>query len=220
VAEVAPQPGEKLLDLACGTGGVAVLAARAGADVTGLDISPDQLAKARARSEAEGLAIAWDEGDCLALPYADDSFDVVISTFGFVFAADHPRAAHELARVCRPGARIALTAWPADDWSELGGRVGREYPIGDDAREWARADYAERLLGDRFALGFAGGDWVVRAESAEALWELLASSSPPLKQWLESLDEAGRREGERVYLDFLASGELRREYALILGRRR
>jgi hypothetical protein len=145
---------------------------------------------------------------------------VVASTFGVVFAADHRRAADELARVCRPGARVAVTAWLADEWSDLGARVGRDYPAGNDAHDWARRSYVEALLGDAFDLTFARGTSVIRAESAEALWELLASSAPLLRRWLESLDGARRRAVDRVYLDFLASGELRREYALVLGRRR
>jgi SAM-dependent methyltransferase len=220
VDELAPRAGERLLDLACGTGAVALRAARTSADVTGLDISPDQLAKARQHAASEGLSIRFDEGDCLALPYEDASFDVVASTFGLVFAADHRRAAEELTRVCRRGGRIAFTAWPADEWSQLGARAGREYPPGDDARDWAEPPYVRALLGRAFALRFERGEWIVRADSADVLWELLASSVPPLKRWLDSLDGERRRDVDRVYLDFLASGELRRAYTLVLGHRR
>jgi SAM-dependent methyltransferase len=220
VDELAPRTGERLLDLACGTGGVALLAARRGAEVTGLDISPDQLAKARERAAADGLSVRFDRGDCRALPYDDASFDVVASTFGVVFAGDHQRAAGELARVCRRAGRIAVTAWPADEWSQLGARLGREYSPGDDARDWARPAFVRALLGEAFALRLERGDWVVRAESADALWEFLRDSVPPLKHWLDSLDAARRREVDRAYLDFLAAGELRREYTLVLGRKR
>ncbi len=116
VGTLAIEPGARVLDVACGTGGVALRAARAGADVVGIDISADQLAKARGAAEAEGLAIRFDEGDCQELPYGDAAFDAVASAFGAIFAPDHRRAADELARVCRPGGRLALTAWPKDEW--------------------------------------------------------------------------------------------------------
>src|SRR4051812_11819074 len=103
VRTLAVEPGTRLLDVACGTGGVALRAARADADVTGIDISADQLAKARRAAEAEGLAIRLDEGDCQELPYADAEFDAVASAFGAIFAPDQERTAAELARVCRPG---------------------------------------------------------------------------------------------------------------------
>jgi ubiquinone/menaquinone biosynthesis C-methylase UbiE len=116
VGALAIEPGVRVLDVACGTGGVALRAARAGASVVGIDISADQLAKARRAADNEGLAIRFDEGDCQELPYADAEFDAVASAFGVIFAPDQERAASELARVCRSGGRLALTAWPQDDW--------------------------------------------------------------------------------------------------------
>jgi len=216
VRTLAPEPGERFLDLACGTGAVALLAAKAGSDVVGLDISPGQLAKARDAAAEAGLDIRFDEGDAQELPYDDGAFDVVASAFGLIFAPSHERAAAELARVMRPGGRLAMTAWPRDAYSEL----GREYPEGDDSREWGRRERAGELLGDAFELGFEDGEWVVVADSAEELFELVKTSAPPVKAWFEKLDEAGRAEGEREYLDFLAGGELRRPYLLIVGRRR
>src|SRR5581483_7544410 len=108
VAALDLRPGDRVLDLACGTGGVALRAARAGADVTGLDISPDQLAKARAAAAAAGLEIRFDEGDVQELPYGEAEFDAVASVFGMIFADDAGRAAAELARVCRPGGRLVF----------------------------------------------------------------------------------------------------------------
>src|SRR5439155_16998827 len=125
VEALAIEPGERVLDVACGTGGVALRAARAGADVVGIDISADQLAKARRAADAEGLAIRFDEGDCQELPYAEAEFAVVVSVFGAIFAPDHARTAAELVRVCRPGGRLALTAWRKDAWWDINRRAGR-----------------------------------------------------------------------------------------------
>jgi SAM-dependent methyltransferase len=162
----------------------------------------------------------FDEGDCQVLPYPDASFDAAASTFGLVFASSHERAAQELARVCRSGARIAVTSWTFDAWSELGARAGRPDLEGDDARLWSRADYVRALLGGVFDLRFQRAEWAVVADSGEELWQLLATSVPPLKAWLDSLDPVARDRAEDVYREFLSGGELRREYVLILGSRR
>ena len=219
VQALALTPGERVLDVACGTGGVALRAARAGADVVGIDISADQLAKAR-RAAEEGLAIRFDEGDCQELPYGDAEFGAVASAFGAIFAPDHARTATELARVCRPGGRLALTAWPKDAWSETHSRAGRVFVEDADAREWFEPDHVRGLLGDAFELEFDTGTWGVEADSAAALWELVSSSMPPLRAWLAGLDDEARARAESVYLESLADGALTREYRLVTGVRR
>ena len=220
VEALAIEPGARVLDVACGTGGVALRAARAGAEVTGIDISADQIAKARRAAEEEGLAIRFDEGDCQELPYGDAEFDAVASAFGAVFAPDQERTAGELARVCRPGGRFALTAWPADEWSEVHARAGRVFVEDVDAREWAKEAHVRALLGDAFDLEFQAGEWRVEADSGEALWELASTSMPPLRAWLAGLDADARARAEAVYLEALASGVLARNYVLVLGTRR
>ena len=111
IARLALKPGVSLLDVACGTGNLAIPAARAGAIVTGVDIATNLLEQARARAESEGLTIQFDEGDAESLPYADAAFDVVVSMFGAMFAPRPERVAAELVRVCRPGGRIAMANW-------------------------------------------------------------------------------------------------------------
>ena len=211
--------GEAFLDLACGTGAVAIRAARLGAEVTGLDISADQLAKARAAAGAEGLAIRFDEGDCEALPYADASFDAVASVFGVVFAPDHARAAAELARVTRPGGRIAVTAWYEDEWARTGRALGRPDPAGDDEYEWSDEGAVRRLLGDAFELRFEDGEWLV-VDSPAALWQLVSTSAPPLKAWLETRTEGERAAAEQAYLRLFSGGALRRQFLLVFGTQR
>jgi SAM-dependent methyltransferase len=219
VDELEPAPGQAFLDLACGTGAVALRAAQRGADVTGLDISADQLAKARAAAEADGLSVRFDEGDCQALPYDDASFAAVASVFGLIFAPSHARAAGELARVTSSGGRIVFTAWPEDDWVRLGREVGRPDPPGEDTTEWSREEHVRELLDESFELRFDSGEWLVR-DTPEALWELVSTSVPTIRGWLKTLEPSRRDEVADAYLRLFAGGELRRPYVLVLGRRR
>lgn len=105
------KPGMKVLDVACGTGNLALPAARAGAAVTGVDIAPNSLEQARERAAAEGLDIKFDEGDAEALPYEDASFDAVVTMYGAMFAPRPDLVAAELKRVCKPGGFIAMGNW-------------------------------------------------------------------------------------------------------------
>src|SRR6187401_3398208 len=114
VERLAPQPGEHWLDLGCGTGDVAFHAARAGAIVTGSDLSPTLIETAERHARELGLDLTLEVADCQALHYPDASFDVVSSSVGVIFAPDHARVAAELARVCKPGGRVGLTAWRKD----------------------------------------------------------------------------------------------------------
>jgi ubiquinone/menaquinone biosynthesis C-methylase UbiE len=115
--------GERVLDVACGNGNAALAAARRFARVTGVDYVPALLARAGARAAADGLPLELREGDAEALPFADGAFDVVLSTFGVMFAPDQERAARELLRVCRHGGRIGLASWTPD------GFVGQMFKV-------------------------------------------------------------------------------------------
>lgn len=108
------QPGMQVLDVVCGTGNLAIPAARAGAIVTGVDIATNLLEQARSRAKAEGLNIQFDQGDAEQLPYPDASFDFVVSMFGAMFAPRPEMVAAELVRVCRSGGRIAMANWTSD----------------------------------------------------------------------------------------------------------
>jgi 2-polyprenyl-3-methyl-5-hydroxy-6-metoxy-1,4-benzoquinol methylase len=115
--------GARMLDVGCGAGQIAIPAARAGVVVTGVDIASNQIAQARARADAEGLNVRFDEGDAEMLPYEDASFDVVVSLVGAMFAPRPERVAAELLRTCKPGGRIAMANWTPE------GFVGQMFKI-------------------------------------------------------------------------------------------
>jgi len=108
--------GSRVLDVAAGNGNATLAAARHWCDVTSTDYVPSLLEAGRARAEAEGLTVQFQEADAEALPFADASFDVVVSTFGVMFTPDQQRAAHELARVCKPGGKIGLANWTPESF--------------------------------------------------------------------------------------------------------
>ncbi|MGE0593374.1 MAG: class I SAM-dependent methyltransferase [Vicinamibacterales bacterium] len=114
-------PGDRLLDVACGSGQLALVAARRGLEVTGVDIAANALDAARGRARSEGLTVAFDEGDAESLPYADGAFDVVATLFGAMFAPRPELVARELVRVCRPGGTIAMANWTRE------GFIGRMF---------------------------------------------------------------------------------------------
>lgn len=111
ITRLAITPGERVLDVATGTGNLALPAARAGAIVTAQDIAPNLLDEGRRHAEREGLAIQFDEGNCEHLPYDDDSFDTIVTMFGAMFAPRPDHVVNELLRVCRKGGRIAMANW-------------------------------------------------------------------------------------------------------------
>jgi SAM-dependent methyltransferase len=104
-------PGARVLDVAAGTGNAAIPAARRGAVVTASDLVPELLDAGRRRAEAEGLVLDWVQADAEHLPFEDESFDVVMSSIGVMFAPHHQDSADELVRVCRPGGTIGLLSW-------------------------------------------------------------------------------------------------------------
>jgi SAM-dependent methyltransferase len=169
-------PGMRVLDVACGPGNAAIPAARAGAEVTGLDLVPDLLEHGREKAEAAGLHIEWVEGDAEELPFEDDSFDRVLSTFGHMFAPRHRRTAEEMARVCRPGGAIVTTTWVAEGTVGIVfGRMAPYMPPPPDFAQppilWGSEDYVRELFaGVATGFEFERHSATIEAESMEA-WE-------------------------------------------------
>lgn len=232
VAALQPHAEEMWLDVATGTGAVARLAARAGADVTGLDLAPDLIETARGQTSAEGLSIRFDVGDAEALPYEDASFDVVVSTFGVMFAPDHSAVAQELARVSRPGGRLGLASWTED--SGIGDifRVMKPFQAAPPPQgvgnpfAWGDEGHIRELLGDHFDLELEVLDTEHRPSSGEEAWEIFSTSYGPTKTLAESLDDERREELHRSWVDLYERSRVgdeivqHRNYLRVLGTRR
>jgi SAM-dependent methyltransferase len=154
VAATGVRAGDRVLDVAAGTGNAAVPAALTGAEVVASDLTPELFVAGRQFAARNGVEITWEEGDAEALPYDDDSFDVVLSCVGVMFAPHHQLAADELLRVCRPEGRIGLLSWtPTGFVGELF-RTMKPYappppPGAQPAPLWGDEDHVRALLGDR-----------------------------------------------------------------------
>ena len=146
--------GMKVLDIAAGTGNASVPAAKTGAQVTASDLTPDLLEAGRPRAEAEGVSLEWIEADAENLPFDDESFDVVMSSIGVMFAPHHQEAADQMVRVCRPGGTIALLSWTPEGmigalFRAMGGFMPPPPPGASPPPLWGGEDYLRELFGDR-----------------------------------------------------------------------
>jgi ubiquinone/menaquinone biosynthesis C-methylase UbiE len=231
IARLDPQPGKRWLDLACGTGAVSERAARAGAEVVGIDLAPALVDTARERAKEQRLEIDYRVGDCERLESVDDaSFDIVSSTCGIMFAPDHAATARELARVVRPGGRIGLANWTPD------GGLGRMFKMmapfqpstpPSSPFDWGREERVRELIGDSFELEIDEQVSTLGTADGEEYWQLFSTSYGPTKTLAASLPEARREEFHRAWVDFFEhnyrDGDTivhTREYLLILGTRR
>jgi SAM-dependent methyltransferase len=183
INRVDPRQGERVLDVACGLGAIAARAARRGADVTAIDLAPNMIERASARPEP----VDWQIGDCQSLPFEDDSFDVVVSSFGVIFAPDPHRAAAELSRVCR--GRLAFTAWIGEPGRDLWQGTA---PICGPSRLWSSETGAAHLL-PTFDLVAEEGVWWLRGGSGRAIWSWVVRTSPTVRARLEQLSRAQAR---------------------------
>ena len=226
---LAPAPGDRWLDLACGTGAIAERAAAGGADVTGLDLSPALIETAKERAAELGLDIEYMVGDAENLPFEDGSYDKVSSTFGIMFAPDHDAVARELARVTATGGRLALANWTPQGGLGKMFKVMAPYqpaPPPSSPFDWGDESRVRELLGDAFDLEIEEYVSPLRMPSAEDYWELFSTSYGPTKTLAESLGER-REELHRDWIEFFETnyeddGEIvhTREYLLISGVRR
>lgn len=200
--------GEKVLDVATGSGNAALAAARLQTEVVGIDYVPTLLERARERAQAERLTIDFREGDAEKLPFADDSFDSVISVFGSMFAPDHKQTAREIVRVARPGGTIALASWTPDGViGALFRTVGQFAPppagLASPAL-WGTAEHLASIFGPDVGWVHSTGWFTFRFASAEAFVDYFLANYGPT---LQALTAAGDR-GEELRAAF---GELVRD---------
>jgi SAM-dependent methyltransferase len=197
--------GERVLDVAAGNGNAALAAARRGADVTASDYVPELLARAHARASADGLTIETREADAEALPFADGTFDAVLSTFGVMFTPHQKRAAAELVRVCRPGGRVGLANWTPDGFVGLMFKIVGRYvppPAGvPSPLAWGTEASLRELFGDRIeTLEIARRQFVFRYRSAQDWLDTFRNFYGPLHKAFAALDEAERAAFEQDLL--------------------
>ena len=223
--------GKQWLDVGCGTGELASLAARTGADVTGVDLSTHLVQTARRQAREWEVDVTFDVADCESLPYEPASFDLVSSSVGAMFAPDHAAVAAELARVCRLGGRLAMTAWIREGHIASFFDLLDEYapsgpPEAGDPMAWGRPEHADALPGGAFDVTTSRCDATWRSPSAEEMVDAFATGFGPLKTLLAAMPSSrGDELLGRLRADFETYRTddgivMARPYTLIQGVRR
>lgn len=189
--------GQRVLDVAAGNGNATLAAARRGADVTSTDYVPALLERGRARAAAEGLNIVFQEADAEALPFASESFDVVLSTFGVMFTPNQEQAAQELLRVCRPGGTIGLANWTPESFiGNVFRTIGNYVPPAPGVKSpalWGSEERLRELFGDSIAeWSLNRRSFVFRYRSAEHWLDVFRTYYGPALKAFAALDAAGQ----------------------------
>lgn len=231
------EPGQRVLDVAAGTGNTAIRAAEAGAEVIASDLTPENFESGRAEAAERGVELQWVEADAEALPFGDREFDAVTSSVGALFAPHHQRVADEMLRVCRPAGTIGMINFTPD------GLIGDFFdvlapympPPPDDALPpplWGDEAHVRGLFGDRVeSLELRPGSYVERAASPEAYVELFTRRFGPVVATYESLVDDPERRAlfDRDFLEFATRAnagpdggpaQYRYDYVTMLARKR
>ena len=218
--------GREVLDVGCGTGVVALTAARFGAKVTGVDLTPELLVRARENGAIMGLDIAWQEGDAEALPFADAKFDIVVSQFGHMFAPRPEIAVKEMLRVLKPGGTIAFSTWPPElmvgRMFAVTGKYAPPPPPGvSPPQQWGDPSIVrERLGGAIKDLCFARDAMVFQILSVPHYRAFMESNVGPIAKLVQSLHAdqqklaAFRREVDDLASLYFEDNLLRQDFLL------
>lgn len=218
--------GERVLDVACGTGVVAITAARAGARVTGIDLTPELLHRARENARISEVEIDWNEGDAENLPFSDASFDVVVSQFGHIFAPRPEVAVAEMLRVLRPGGRIAFSTWPPELYvGRSFALMGKYMPPPPDVPSpmlWGDPQVIQQRLGKRVKdLVFARATMNVPVLSVQLHQSNIERTVGPRMKLVEVLSASDpaklaqlRSEAQAITEEYLEGNVLRQDYLL------
>jgi len=189
--------GQRVLDVATGSGNAALSAARRGCEATGIDYVPALIERARERAAAERLPARFEVGDCEEIPYPDESFDVVLSVYGAMFAPNQEKAAQELIRVCRRGGRIGMANWtPAGFWGKTFGLVGKYVPPPEGLRpapEWGTEKRLRELFGGTTSsIQITERSALFRYRDSAQWIEVFRTHFGPIIRTLEALDRKRR----------------------------
>jgi ubiquinone/menaquinone biosynthesis C-methylase UbiE len=201
VVEAAGVTGDDVvLDVACGSGNATIPAAETGAGTTGLDITPELIEAGKKNAADAGVEIEWIEGDAQDLPFDDAAFDVVLSVFGCMFAPDHRKTAAELARVLKPGGRLAVAAWrPEGNVGRMFGTIASHLPPPPDGFEapplWGKEDHVREIFeGTGIELELEPTTVEFTADSPEAYFEEMQRDLPPIVMARSGLEPQGKWE--------------------------
>jgi len=189
--------GHKVLDVAAGNGNVTLAAARRWCDVTSTDYVPALLAKGRARAQAEGWTIDFKEADAEALPFANESFDAIVSTLGVMFTANHDKAAAEMLRVCKSGGKIGMANWTPEGFiGQLFKTIGKHMPPPAGAKSpalWGtQAHLAQMFEAGASSIHIASKNFTMRYRSAQHWIEVFRTFYGPVHKTFGALPAAGQ----------------------------
>lgn len=228
VEEAKILPGERVLDIGAGSGNVAIAAARKGAVVTAVDLTPKQVELGKARTAEAGVNVTWHVADAEALPFDDGSFDVVLSNFGVVFAANPVEAARQILRVMDPAGRGLITAWPPYSYNgELHKLLSTLLPGSKghfvDEHDWAEVEHLHGWFTPRTVRAEHLIDMSQKYASLEAWWE--SDENLPLSQFLkanlspEGFDtyKARALELAKKHAEFASDGSMIRKMDYVVG---
>lgn len=212
VSSAGVEEGMTVLDVACGTGNAALPAARAGARVTALDLVPELLEAGREEADAAGVEIEWVEGDAEELPFEDDGFDRVLSTFGHMFAPRHRRTADEMARVCPEGGAIGICCWtPEGTVGDVFAASAPFMPPPPDFAEppilWGTEDHVREMFPGASGFEFERHSATVEWESTRGFAEYFFERFGPLVAARQMLGNRFDELGEKVIEVFEARNE-------------